>query len=236
MAYINPLPVPFLEPPAMHIPDGFVSAPVAAIGYVVAGIALAVAVRQTNRNLQEKLVPLMGVMAAFIFAAQMMNFPVAGGTSGHMLGAALATMLLGPWAAMIVMACVVGVQALVFQDGGLAALGTNVFNMGVVAVLVSYVVYRPVAAFGNGRRLLHYGAAFAAAWASVQVAALCASFELALSDTSPLQVALPAMMGVHALIGIGEGLITVAAMAFIAATRRDLLHLPLRKEIPLETS
>jgi len=236
MAYINPVSLPTIEPPAMHIPDGFVSAPVAAIGYVVAGVALAVAVRQTNRNLQEKVVPLMGVMAAFIFAAQMMNFPVAGGTSGHMLGAALATMLLGPWAAMIVMACVVGVQALVFQDGGLAALGPNVVNMGVVAVLVSYVVYWPVAAFGNGRRLLHYGAGFAAAWASVQVAALFTSFELAVSGTSPLQVALPAMMGVHALIGIGEGLITVAAMAFIAATRHDLLHLPLRKEIPLETS
>ena len=236
MAYINPMPVPFVEPPAMHIPDGFVSAPVAAVGYVVAGVALALAVRQTNRNLQEKLVPLMGVMAAFIFAAQMMNFPVAGGTSGHMIGAALATMLLGPWAAMIVMTCVVGVQALVFQDGGLAALGTNIFNMGVVAALVSYVVYRPVAAFANGRQALQYGAAFVAAWASVQVAALCASFELALSDTSPLNVALPAMMGVHALIGVGEGLITVAALAFVTATRRDLLHLPLRKEIPLETS
>jgi len=165
----------------------------------------------------------------------MMNFPVAGGTSGHMLGAALATMLLGPWAAMIVMACVVGVQALVFQDGGLAALGTNVFNMGVVAVLVSYVVYRPVAAFGNGWRLLHYGAGFAAAWASVQVAALCASLELALSGTSPLQVALPAMMGVHALIGIGEGIITVAAITFVTATRRDLLHLPAGKELRVET-
>jgi cobalt/nickel transport system permease protein len=236
MAYINPVSLPAIEPPAMHIPDGFVSAPVAAIGYVVAGVAVAIAVRQTNRNLQEKVVPLMGVMAAFIFAAQMMNFPVAGGTSGHMLGAALATMLLGPWAAMIVIACVVGVQALVFQDGGLAALGPNVLNMAVAAVLVSYVLYWPVATFGNGWRLLHYGAGFAAAWASVQVAALLASFELAVSGTSPLQVALPAMMGVHALIGIGEGLITVAAMAFIAATRRDLLHLPLRKEIPLETS
>ena len=235
MAYINPLPAPVVEPPAMHIPDGFVSAPVAAIGYVVAGVALAVAVRQTNRNLQEKLVPLMGVMAAFIFAAQMMNFPVAGGTSGHMLGAALATMLLGPWAAMIVMACVVGVQALVFQDGGLAALGTNVLNMAVVAVLVSYVVYWPVAAFGNGWRLLHYGAGFAAAWASVQVAALLASLELALSGTSPLQVALPAMMGVHALIGVGEGIITVAAITFVTATRRDLLHLPAGKELPVET-
>jgi cobalt/nickel transport system permease protein len=235
MAYINPVPVPFVEPPAMHIPDGFVSAPIAAVGWVVAGVALAVAVRQTNRNLREKLVPVMGVMAAFIFAAQMMNFPVAGGTSGHMIGAALATMLLGPWAALIVMACVVSVQALVFQDGGLAALGTNIFNMGVVAVLVSYVVYRPVAAFANGRQALQYGAAFVAAWASVQVAAMCASFELALSDTSPLNVALPAMMGVHALIGVGEGIITVAALAFVTATRRDLLHLPLRKEMPLET-
>ena len=100
--YVIPLPTSLPEPAGMHIPDGFVSAPVAAAGYVAAGIVLAIAVRQANRRFQERLVPLMGVMAAFIFAAQMMNFPVAGGTSGHMLGAALATILLGPWAAMIV--------------------------------------------------------------------------------------------------------------------------------------
>jgi len=207
----------------MHIPDGFLSAPVAGAGFVLTVAAVAVAVRRTNRTLGERSAPLIGVMAAFIFAAQMMNFPVAGGTSGHLLGATLAAILLGPWAAIIVMATVVGVQALIFQDGGLAALGANVFNMGVVAVFVGYGVYWAFARFAHVAPWVRMAGPFAAAWASVQLAALATTFELALSDTSPLNVALPAMMGVHALIGIGEGLITTAAVAFIWTTRRDLL-------------
>ena len=206
----------------MHIPDGFVSAPIAAAGFVAAGVALAVAVRLSNRRLEERLVPLMGVMAAFIFAAQMMNFPVAGGTSGHLLGAALVTILLGPSAAMIVMACVVGVQALIFQDGGVAAMGTNVFNMAVVPVVLSYAVYNGLKPLGALNGAAGYLAAFAAAWVSVEAAALFASLELTASGTSPLHVVLPAMLGVHAFIGIGEGLITVAALAFIASVRGDM--------------
>ena len=120
----------------MHIPDGFVNIPVAAATYVASGGSLAYAVRRTNEELGEKQVPLMGVMGAFIFAAQMLNFPVAGGTSGHLIGGALAAILLGPWAGMLIMASVLIVQALIFQDGGLVALGANVFNMGVVACLV----------------------------------------------------------------------------------------------------
>jgi cobalt/nickel transport system permease protein len=223
--------LPFL----MHIPDGFVSAPVAAAGYAAAGIAVAVAVRQTNHRFGERQAPLMGVMAAFIFAAQMMNFPVAGGTSGHMLGAALATILLGPSAALIVLTCVIGVQALVFQDGGIAALGTNVFNMAVVGVSVSYVVYRAARALAGANPRLIYVSAFAAAWLSIEAAALAASFELATSGTSPWHVVMPAMVGVHALIGIGEGLITVAALAFITATRSDLLLKQSREGVRLET-
>jgi len=231
--YAVPLPTSLPDPAGMHIPDGFVSAPVAAAGYLVAGIALAFAVRQADRKFQERLVPLMGVMGAFIFAAQMMSFPVAGGTSGHMLGAALATILLGPWAAMIVIACVVGVQALVFQDGGLAALGTNVVNMAVVGVLVSYAVYGIVGALARDNRRVTYVAAFAAAWLSILTAAVFASVELAMSGTSPLNIALPAMAGVHALIGLGEGLVTVAALAFITVTRSDLLPFT-RKEQTVE--
>jgi len=165
----------------------------------------------------------MGVMAAFIFAAQMMNFPVAGGTSGHLLGGALAAILLGPWAAIIIMTTVVGVQALVFQDGGLAALGANVFNMGVITALLGYAVYAPTSRLANGRPWLRQAGAFAAAWLTVQASAALTAFELAVSDTSPLTVVLPSMMGVHALIGIGEGLITVAALSLVGATRRDLL-------------
>ena len=224
MATVDPSALNAIEAPALHIPDGFVSAPVAGVGFALSGVAIAVAVRATNRDLGERMVPLMGVMAAFIFAAQMMNFPVAGGTSGHMVGGALAAILLGPWAAIIVMTSVVGLQALLFQDGGLAALGDNVFNMGVVAVLVGYGVYWAFGRFADIGPWVRLAGAFAAAWLSVQLAALVTTFELALSGTSPLSVALPAMMGVHALIGIGEGLITVAAVAFVLATRRDLLE------------
>lgn len=224
MAAVDPSALTAIETPAMHIPDGFVSGPVAGAGFALAGVAIALAVRATNRNLGERTVPLMGVMAAFIFAAQMMNFPVAGGTSGHVLGGALAAILLGPWAAIIVMTSVVGLQALLFQDGGLVALGDNVFNMGVVAPLVGYGVYWTFARFAHIGPWVRLAGASAAAWLSVQLAALATTFELVLSDTSPLGVALPAMMGVHALIGIGEGLITVAAVAFVLATRRDLLE------------
>ena len=223
MALIDPSSLQSIQAPAMHIPDGFLSAPVASAGFVLTAAAVAVAVRRTNRTLDERSVPLMGVMAAFIFAAQMMNFPVAGGTSGHLLGGALAAILLGPWAAIIVMTSVIGVQALMFQDGGLAALGANVFNMGVVTALLGYAIYTAMSRLANGRLWLRQAGAFAAAWLTVQAGAALTAFELALSGTSPLNVVLPSMMGVHALIGIGEGLITVAALAFVATTRRDLL-------------
>jgi cobalt/nickel transport system permease protein len=213
----------------LHIPDGFLSTPVAAVFYVLAGIAVGMAVRQTNRTLKESTAPLMGVLAAFIFAAQMMNFPVAGGTSGHMLGGALAAILLGPWAAIIVMTSVVGIQALVFQDGGLAALGANVFNMGIATAVVGYAIYKAVAAAGRYSRPFILAGTFAAAWISVMVAALLTSLQLVISDTSELSVVLPAMLGVHALIGIGEGLISVGAVALVLSARPDLLNVALEE-------
>jgi cobalt/nickel transport system permease protein len=208
----------------LHIPDGFLSTPVAAFFWVVSGIVIGMAVRQTNRTLKESTAPLMGVLAAFIFAAQMMNFPVAGGTSGHMLGGALAAILLGPWAAIIVMTSVVGIQALVFQDGGLAALGANVFNMGIATAFVGYAIYKAVAAAGRYSRPFILTGTFAAAWISVMVAALLTSLQLVISDTSELSVVLPAMLGIHALIGIGEGLISVGAVALVLSARPDLLN------------
>ncbi len=207
----------------LHIPDGFVSTPVAVLGWIAMAAILAVAVQMTDRQFNEKAVPLMGVMAAFIFAAQMMNFPVAGGTSGHMLGGALAAMLLGPWAAIIVMAAVVGLQAVLFQDGGIAAMGVNILNMGMVTALIGYALYRAASPLCRGNRTAVLVTAFVAAWVSVEAAAVATSLQLAMSDTSPLNVSLPTMAGVHALIGIGEGLITVAALGFIMATRADLL-------------
>ncbi|MBE2269949.1 MAG: PDGLE domain-containing protein [Anaerolinea sp.] len=208
---------------AMHIPDGFVSLPVGAFGWLLLVLLLAVALRQTRQQLDERQIPLIGVLAAFIFAAQMINFLVAGGTSGHLLGGALIAILLGPWASLLVMTSVLAVQALVFQDGGLVALGFNAINMGVIAPFVAYAVYRlSQRVLGSSRSAQIGGAAFAA-WVSVILAAAAASVELAASNTAALSIALPAMVSVHMLIGIGEALITVAALSFIRQVRPDLI-------------
>jgi cobalt/nickel transport system permease protein len=216
--------IPELLPQLMHIPDGFLSLMVIGISWAISIIVLAYAVIRTNRQLGEKQVPLMGVMAAFIFAAQMLNFPVAGGTSGHLIGGALASILLGPWAGMLIMTSVVAIQALIFQDGGLIAMGANILNMGVIACLVGYYVYVGMQRVLGDRAWVNLASAFVACWCSVFLAAIACAVQLAISGSSPLQVALPAMGAVHALIGIGEGLITVAALAFVTATRRDLVE------------
>ena len=212
-------------PDALHAPDGFLSVPVAIAMWVMTVAVLTVAVRRTNGALDERAVPLMGVMAAFIFAAQMFNFPVAGGTSGHLLGGVLAAILLGPWVGTLVMACVVAVQALLFQDGGLVVMGANIFNMGIVGTLGGYYVYRLLASALGGEARARIPAAAVAAWLAVEVGALAMSLQLIVSGTVPAQTTLPVMLGVHALIGIGEALITVGALAFIGSARRDLFDL-----------
>ncbi len=209
----------------MHIPDGFLNVATVATTYVVSAGGVGNAVRIANKKLGEKQVPLMGVLAAFIFAAQMLNFPIAGGTSGHLIGAALAAILLGPWASVLIMSCVLIAQCLIFQDGGLLALGANIFNMGIVASFSGYYLYRLTTLFlGNNRRgKLISG--FIGAWGSVFLASIVCAIELAVSGTSPIGVVLPAMAGFHALIGIGEGLITGAVLSLVLATRPDLLQL-----------
>lgn len=208
----------------MHIPDGFINMGTAAITYAGAAGAVAYSVRRTNKDLNERQVPLMGVMAAFIFAAQMINFRVAAGTSGHLLGGALIAVLLGPWVGTLVLTAVLMVQAFVFQDGGLIALGANVFNMAVLGVWSAYGAYLLLRRLFPGEKGL-LASTFGAAWISVMVAAIAASLELAISGMSPLVAVLPAMALVHLLIGIGEGLITVAVVGFLSRTRRDLLQL-----------
>lgn len=207
----------------MHIPDGFLSVAVSLILWLLAVVAIAVSLRRVNRDLDERKIPLMGVLAAAIFAGQMLNFAVTGGTSGHLMGAAIATILLGPWAAMLVMTAVVGIQALIFQDGGILALGANLFNMGVIGVTVSFFTYRAVMRLARGQKWGVFAGGFAAGWLSIFIASLAAALQLALSGTSPANLAVPAMGGIHALIGIGEGLITVGALAFLYAARRDLV-------------
>lgn len=210
---------PFL---AMHIPDGFLSVPVALAGWILAVVFIAAALRQSRESLEDRQVALMGIMAAFIFAAQMINFPVAGGTSGHLIGGTLVAILLGPWAAVLVMTCVVSVQALLFQDGGLLALGFNIFNMSILNPFIGYAIYNAIQKQFPGGKIIGAGSA---AWAGTQAAALGCALQLALSGTSPFDIAVPAMLGIHALIGIGEGLITAGAILFIQQTRPDLLGL-----------
>jgi cobalt/nickel transport system permease protein len=208
---------------ALHIPDGFLSIPVALVGWVLTVILVAFALRQTRQQLGDRQIPLMGILAAFIFAAQMINFPVAGGTSGHLLGGMLAAALLGPWGAVLVMTTVIGAQALFFQDGGLLALGFNVFNMGIISIFIGYAIYVGMQrALRNTPAAQLLGAGLGA-WSGVMLAAAATALQLAASGTSPLEIALPAMLGVHALIGIGEALITVGALVFIRQTRPDLL-------------
>lgn len=213
-----------LKPVAMHIPDGFLSPLVSIFFWLFSILAVGLALKRVNRDLGERQVPLMGVLAAAIFAGQMLNFTVAGGTSGHLMGAALATILLGPWAAVLVMTTVVGVQALIFQDGGLLALGANIFNMGVVGVAVANLIYQVFSRLVGKHTWGLYLSGFAAAWMSIVMASLAVGLQLALSGTSPANIAIPAMAGIHALIGVGEGLIMIGALAFINAARPDLLR------------
>lgn len=209
----------------MHIPDGFLSISVSIVLWVVSIIVIGIALRKTSKQLGEKEIPLMGILAAAIFAGQMLNFSVTGGTSGHLLGAALATILLGPWAAILVMTSVVSIQALIFQDGGLLALGANLFNMAVVGVFVSYAVITVINKIVKNEKTALFSSSIAAAWFSIFIASLGCALELALSGTSPANIAVPAMASIHALIGVGEALITLGAVSFVYAARKDLLHI-----------
>ena len=212
------------SPLPMHIPDGFLSLVVALALWLITIAVIAYALKRVSAELGERQVPLMGVLAAAIFAGQMLNFSVAGGTSGHLMGAAIAAILLGPWAAILVMTCVVGIQALIFQDGGLVVMGANIFNMGIVGVAVAHTVYRSVHKLAGGRKWGMLAGGMLAAWLSVETAALAVALQLAASGISPANLAIPAMAGVHAIIGVGEALITAGALAFLYASRGDLLE------------
>jgi cobalt/nickel transport system permease protein len=212
-------------PIALHIPDGFLSGGVALACAVLAIAAVGYALRIADVELDEARVPLLGVLAAFIFAAQMLNFPIAGGTSGHFLGATLAAVLLGPWLACLVMAVVIGVQAFAFADGGISALGANVLNMGVLGALLAGLLVAGVMKAVPHTRTAFLGVVATVSWLAVMLGAAATSVELAVSDTVPLGTSLPAMLGVHALIGIGEAVITVAAVSAVLVSRPDLVAL-----------
>jgi cobalt/nickel transport system permease protein len=209
----------------VHIPDGFLSARVAVAAGALSAAGLGAALAAVRRRMPARRIPLIGLAAAFIFAAQMVNFPVVGGTSGHLIGAVLAAALLGPAGAVLVMTAVVVLQCLAFADGGVTALGANLLNMALAAPVAGWAIYAGVRRLtGGGVRAALLGAAFAA-WCSTLLAAVLAAAELALSGTTPWGLVFPAMAGVHMLIGAGEAAITALVLASVAATRPDLLDL-----------
>ncbi|MCK4789889.1 MAG: energy-coupling factor ABC transporter permease [Desulfobacteraceae bacterium] len=207
----------------MHIPDGFVSGPVNVATYAASIAVCGLAVARANKTIGERQVPLLGVTAAFIFAAQMLQFPVAGGTSGHFLGALLAAVLLGPLNACLIMTLVLGIQCLAFADGGLTALGTNIFNMGIIGGIGCYYLFQALKSILPKTRRGFLAAVAISAWSSVVLASAVCALELAVSGTSPLKVALPAMTVVHALIGLGEAIITTVVISIVLASRPDLV-------------
>jgi cobalt/nickel transport system permease protein len=207
----------------MHIPDGFLDAKTALAGAALSCLGLGVALREVQRRLPPARVPLLGLSTAFVFAAQMLNFPVAGGTSGHLLGAVLVTVLLGPASAVLVMTAVLILQCLLFADGGITALGANLFNMALVAPLAGHGVYRGLLRLcGTHLRTRLMAAAFAA-WCATVLAAISCAGQLALSGTAPWRAALPAMALVHMLIGAGEAIVTALVLAGLARAPPELL-------------
>ncbi|MFF3775426.1 energy-coupling factor ABC transporter permease [Streptomyces sp. NPDC002232] len=210
----------------MHVPDGFINAPVSAAAGVVAAGAVAVGLRGARRELDERTAPLAGLVAAFIFAVQMLNFPVAAGTSGHLLGGALAAILVGPWTGILCIAVVLLMQGILFADGGLTALGVNITVMGVVTVVVAYAIFRGLVLVLPRTRRSVTVASFAAALVSVPAAATAFTLIYAIGGTTdvPVSKVLTAMVGVHVLIGIGEAVITMLTVGAVIAVRPDLVH------------
>ncbi|POM27748.1 Fused nickel transport protein NikMN [Actinomadura rubteroloni] len=210
----------------VHVPDGFIDAPVSAGAGVVAVAGVALALRGARRELDDRTAPLAGLTAAFVFAAQMLNFPVAAGTSGHLLGGTLAAILVGPWTGVLCVSVVLLVQGLLFADGGLTALGVNIVNMAFVTVLVGYGLFRLLLRVLPRTRAAAVGAAFAGAVVSVPAAAVVFTGIYALGGTTDVSIGkvAAAMIGVHVLIGIGEALITALTVSSVLAVRPDLVY------------
>ena len=203
----------------MHVPDGFLDPWVAGLFWLGSGVAIGIAVRRARDELGDERTPLLGVVAAGIFAAQMLNWPIPGGTSAHFVGGAFAGMLLGPSLGVLAMTAVVTIQALVFGDGGIIALGGNLFAMAVVDVLVGYALFRAL------RGVHETGAVFVAGWGAITAAALVVGVGVGLSSafSYELSVTVPIMVVGHALLGLVEGAITAAVYGYVANARPDLV-------------
>ena len=209
----------------MHIPDGFIDLPTSAACAAASAVAVAGAVKGARRQLSEQSAPLAGLTAVFIFAVQMLNFPVAAGTSGHLIGAALAMVLVGPYAATLALVVVLIIQAFLFADGGLTALGLSIFNMAVISVWVSFAVFMLLKKILPKTKSWLVVATFISALISVPAAAVGFVIQYAIGANATFSVGavLSAMVGTHILIGIGEAIITALTLSAVLASRSDLV-------------
>jgi len=212
---------------AMHMSDGLVNAPTSLAFGLFAVLVLAVAVSRARADLDDRTAPMAGLVTAFVFAVQMINFPILPGASGHLLGGALVAILVGPWVGTLCIAIVLLVQGVLFADGGLTALGMNITNMAIVGVFTGYLVARSLRGLARRSRGGLVAVAFVAAFANTVVASLAFVLEYALGGAggASLGTVFALMVGLHALIGIGEGVITAATVGAVAAVRPDLVYL-----------
>jgi cobalamin biosynthesis protein CbiM len=210
----------------MHIPDGFINVPVSGAAVLVSASAIALALKKSRGSMEQEVAPMAGLTAVFIFAVQMLNFPVAAGTSGHLLGGALAAILVGPWVALLAMTVVLSLQAFIFADGGLSAIGLNIFNMGVITVLIGWFTFKFILKFLPKKNSSVVAASAIAAFVSVPISALGFVVEYAIGGSGiiDLDKVLGAMLSVHVLIGLGEAAISALTIGAILATRSDLVY------------
>lgn len=215
----------------MHIPDGFLDTKTIVATTTLSAVGFSIALRNLKNRIIPRQVPMMGLAAAFVFVAQMLNFPIIGGTSGHLIGSVLTAVLLGPGAAVIIITLVLFVQCLFFADGGLLALGANVFNMAIIGSLFGYSIYRTIYKYSPTEKGRYLAIGFAS-WCSTVLASIFCAGELACAGTVNWKMAFPAMANIHMLIGIGEGLITTLVIATIRRTRAELLSIDVQKITP----
>lgn len=205
----------------MHIPDGFLDIKTTISFWGVSIGFLSYAVKRVKEELDDKSIPLMGVLGAFVFAAQMLNFPILNGTSGHFVGGVLLGIILGPFAGFITMSSILTLQSLIFADGGITALGANIFNMGVVGTIFGYFLFKSFLKIFKRNYII---SSLISGFLAIVLGALTCSIQLAISNTMPISLGLPAMVGFHSLIGIPEGVITSLVLTFIYKTRKDLIY------------
>ncbi len=210
----------------MHIPDGFIDGPTSLLAGLVAIAGVILCLKRTAVTLEDREIPVVGLAAAFVFAAQMLNFPVASGTSGHLVGGVLAAVLVGPWAGGLAITVVLAVQALLFADGGLSALGLNVVNMALAGSFVGYAAFALLRrVLGNTTRAVTVASGIAGFLVPLIASSLFVlEYAIGGNDAATVGTVATAMLGVHALIGIGEGVITALAVGAVMRMRPDLVY------------